>query len=583
MTRACFLLLFLASTLCLADDRTPPRLRLDDRATPLAYTWRVAIDPGEPRFEGEVRITLRIHRATPVVWMNATRLDIDAAEFRQGERIVTVRTLAGGEDFVGFEAEGEPFAEGDAVATIRYRGPIDPLATRGLFRQQEGGDWYVVSQFEALSARRAVPCFDEPGWKTPWRLTIDAPSANQVVSNTPEETAAGAPARQGWRRHAFAASNPLPTYLVALGVGPFDIVEGGSAGMKPTRLRYFAPKGRGSEMRWAREVTPPLLEILERYFGSEYPYQKLDIVTIPQTVNFGAMENAGMITYAAQLVLAKPHEESVVQRRRFASVNAHEMAHQWFGNLVTPAWWDDIWLNEAFATWMAAKTIREYRPQWEAGWSPAYARRHALEADRLASARRVHNPVVVKNDVEGAFDDITYQKGSEVLAMFEAWLGTERFRDGVRAYLKQYAWGNATSEDFFRAIGAASGRTGEALAAFKAFVDQAGAPLIDLSLECSGAPALALSQQRFRPAGSAAADAQWMTPACFRYPMNGKVAQQCAEVRNGSQEIALSEAAECPAWAMGNAQGAGHYVTRYDADSLKRLVRSASTICQSSN
>jgi len=197
MTRACSLLLVLFSTLCCADDRTPPRFRLDDRAVPLAYAWRLTIDPAQPRFEGEARITMRVQRETPVVWMNATRLDIDAAEFRQGGRTIAVRTLAGGEDFVGFEAEGEAFAAGEAIATIRYRGPVDPLSTRGLFRQLEGGDWYVVSQFEALSARRALPCFDEPGWKTPWRLTIDAPEPNQVVSNTPEESAVSTPSRPG--------------------------------------------------------------------------------------------------------------------------------------------------------------------------------------------------------------------------------------------------------------------------------------------------------------------------------------------------------------------------------------------------
>ena len=575
MRRAFLLFLLAVSTNCFADDRVPPRLRLDERAVPLAYAWRLAVDPGEPRFEAEVRITMRVQHETPVVWMNATRIDIDAAEFRQGERAIAVKTLAGGEDFVGFEAEGEPFAAGEAIATIRYHAPIDPLATPGLFRQMEGGDWYVITQFEALSARRALPCFDEPGWKTPWRLTIDAPSANQVVSNTPEQSVAAMPARAGWKRHVFAATNPLPTYLVALAIGPYDIVDGGAAGMKPTHLRYFAPKGRGAEARWAREVTPPLLAILERYFGSEYPYEKLDLVAIPQTVGFGAMENAGMITFASGLLLAKPHEESSTFRRRFASVNAHEMAHQWFGDLVTLAWWDDTWLNEAFATWMAKKTLAEYKPEWESGWAPGRARRRALEADRLASARRVHNPVVVKNDVYGAFDAITYDKGAEVLAMFEAWLGPERFRDGVRAYMKKYAWGNATSADFFRSVGVASGRADEAMATFKAFVDQTGAPLIDVTLKCASPAALEVTQQRLKPAGSGAADAQWMTPACFRYPAGGKLERQCAEIHNGAQEIALDGTKACPAWVAGNAFGAGHYVTRDDAALLKRVLRSA--------
>ena len=574
MTRAACLLLLVFSSFCFADDRTPPRFRLDDRAVPIAYAWRLAIDPAQPRFEGEVRITLRFNRATPVLWLNATRLDVDAVEFHQGERRIAARTLAGGEDFIGFEAEGDPFAEGEAVATIRYRGPVDPLSTRGLFRQMEGGDWYVITQFEALSARRAVPCFDEPGWKTPWKVTVDAPAGNTAVSNTPEEAIADAPVK-GWKRHVFASTNPLPSYLVALAVGPFDVVDGGTAGMKPTHLRYFAPRGRGAEARWAREVTPPLLEILERYFGAEYPYEKLDLVAIPQTVGFGAMENAGMITFASGLLLAKPHEESVIFRRRFAGVNAHEMAHQWFGDLVTLAWWDDTWLNEAFATWMSSKALREYKPEWGMGWSRSRDRRRALDADRLASARRIHNPVVVKNDIYGAFDAITYDKGSEVLSMFETWLGPDRFREGVRNYLKKYAWRNATSEDFFREVGAAAGRGDAAIATFRAFVEQNGAPLIDVSLKCASPSTLDLTQQRLKPVGSHAEDREWMTPACFRYPSGGKLVQECAEVKNGTQEVRLAEARSCPAWVVGNALGAGHYVTREDAALFKRLVRSA--------
>ena len=551
----------------------PPAFRLGDAATPVAYEARLAIDPKDSRFSGEIRIDLRFNRAVPVLWLNASRLDFEAAEFRQGERRIAVRVLPGGEDFVGFEAEGEPFAPGAASAVLRYRGPIEPLATEGVFRQQEGGDWYVVSQFETLHARRAFPCFDEPRWKTPWRLTIDAPDANVVVSNTPESEAREVPGRAGWRRHHFAATPPLPSYLIALAVGPFDVVDGGKAGVRATPLRYLAPKGRGVELRWAKESTPRLLELHEDYFGTPYPYEKLDAVVIAQTVTFGAMENVGMITYASNLLLAKPREETIAFKRSYAAVAAHEIAHMWFGNLVTLAWWDDVWLNEAFAQWAGQKALYRFNPEWDTGAYRASARAEAIGTDRLTSARRIHNPVLEKDEVDAAFDGITYQKGGEVLQMFEAWLTPERFRAGVRAYLARHAWGTATSQDFFRALGEASGQADAVLAAFSAFVEQPGVPLIDVALHCGRKAALVETRQhRMRPAGSRAAEMRWTTPVCLRYSVNGKLHTHCAGIENDVHSLELPATRNaCPDWILGNAAGIGHYVVRYEPSLAKRI------------
>jgi alanyl aminopeptidase len=279
----------LAATSVVQAAPQPPAFRLGDVATPLEYDATLAIDPRQPQFSGEVRIALRVNRATPVLWLNATDLTIESAEFEQGRHKIPVTVVPGGEDFVGFEAHGADFQPGIALATIRYRGPLEPVSTRGLFRQQDRGEWYVISQFEAISARRAFPCFDEPGWKTPWRVTIDAPASDVAVSNTPETRAAAAPGRSGWTRHEFAQTKPLPAYLVAMAIGPFEVVDGGTAGAKKTRLRYLTQRGRAEEANWAREVTPKLLELLEDYFGMPYPFDKLDSVSIPQTTGFGAM------------------------------------------------------------------------------------------------------------------------------------------------------------------------------------------------------------------------------------------------------------------------------------------------------
>ena len=563
-----------------AADPAPPVLRLGDAAAPRSYAARLAVDPRAASFEGEIRIELKFNRASPVLWLNGTALTIESAEIQQGERRMKARVVPGGDSFVGFVPEEGAFEAGDAVAVIRYRAPID-VDARGLFKREEAGESYVLTQFEPLDARRAFPCFDEPGWKTPWQLTIDAPASEVVVSNTPETSVTELTERAGWKRHVFAPTQPLPTYLIALAAGPFDVIDGGTAGARKTPLRHFAPKGRGAEMRFVKESTPRIVEILEGYFGIPFPFEKLDTVTVPNTLNFGAMENAGMITYQASLVLARPHEETFKFKRGYVDVGGHEIAHQWFGDLVTLAWWDDIWLNEAFASWMEKKVLDAYDPALNAGWERGANRRRALAADRLASARQIQNPIAGENDVFSAFDGITYQKGAEVLSMFESGLGRERFQRGVRDYLASHAGGSATSGDFFAAIAAASERSDEALQAFRSFVEQPGLPQMDLSLACSKRPpSILIWQHRLRPAGTAAREMKWSTPACFRYRLNGAVRTQCEDVRSEHRRIALSgtRPGSCPDWILANADGAGHSIARYDAELLRRIVGHLATV-----
>jgi len=567
-----FALLLAASTLaCAADGLSPPTFRLGDVATPKSYEIRVAASPREEGFAGEVRINLTFNRASPVLWLNAKDLVIDSARFAQGGREIEAKVLPGGEDFVGFAAPGEPFAAGEAVATIKYHGTVEKAAAHGLFRKHYEDVPYLYTQFEAIDARRAFPCFDEPGWKTPWRVTIDAPADDVVVSNTPEASAGDVPGKAGWKRHEFAATLPLPSYLVAFAIGPFDVVDGGTAGRKKTPLRYVVPKGHGAETRLAKADTPKVIELLEEYFDIPYPFEKLDSVAVPQFG--GAMENAGMITYDPRWLIARPYEETDDTHRRYVSISAHEIGHQWFGDYMTLAWWDDIWLNEAFASWIARKVMFTFDPKWDDGFENSWSRRRALESDRLATARVVRNPVADNGDIMSAFDGITYNKGAEVLSMFETGIGPDKFREGVRLFLKRNALGSGTSSAFFRAIGEASGSTEETLRAFETFVQQPGVPLFDVHLACArGKATLEVKQQRLRPVGSTAADARWSTPACFRYPADGKLASQCATITGDVARVTL-DAPSCPAWVVGNARGVGHYIVRYDATLAKAISK----------
>src|SRR5690349_369734 len=563
----------LAVTAAHAQDATPqpPAFRLGDTATPLEYTLELAIDPRASEFTGEVRIVVRRNRYTGVLWLNATKLAIESVRVEQENRTVPVAVVPGGDDFVGLAARGPHFAPGIALLTIRYRAAYETVGSQGLFRQEDRGDSYVLSQFEPLYARRAFPCFDEPGWKTPWRLTIDAPADDVVVSNTPEASAAEVPGKPGWKRHEFGTTLPLPSYLIAFAIGPFDVVDGGTAGRRQAPLRYIVPKGHGAEARLAKSVTPKVIELLEDYFDIPYPFEKLDSVAVPQFG--GAMENAGMITYDPRWLIARPFEETDESRRRYVSIAAHEIGHQWFGDYMTLAWWDDIWLNEAFATWIARKVMFTFDPKWDDGFESSWSRRRALESDRLATARRVRNPVADNGDIMSAFDGITYNKGAEVLSMFESGIGPEKFREGVRLFLKRHALGSGTSSAFFRAVGEASGSTEETLRAFETFVQQPGVPLFDFHLACAhGKATLQVRQQRLRPVGSTAADSRWSTPACFRYPAGGTLQSQCTTVAGDVARVAL-EGASCPAWVVGNARGVGHYVVRYDATLAKAIAK----------
>ncbi|MEK7738389.1 MAG: M1 family aminopeptidase [Pseudomonadota bacterium] len=379
----------------------------------------------------------------------------------------------------------------------------------------------------------------------------------------------------------FATTPPLSSYLVAFGVGPFDVVDGGSAGKNRVPLRYITPKGRGAEAAYAAQVTPDLLVLLEEYFGRPYPFAKLDSMVIPVTVNFGAMENAGLITYRSSLMLA-PHG-SIDERfqQRYASIAAHEIAHQWFGNLVTMNWWNDIWLNESFATWMARKVVARFNPSWEEQAGRLHERNEAIAVDRLESTRQIRQAVERQDDLSNAFDRITYSKGGAVLTMFESWLGEERFRAGVRRYLDKHAFANASAEDFFAALAQSDQ---ELARAFQSFVEQPGVPQVAHGLECSdGRAALTLAQKRFRPLPSASAAQQqaWRIPVCVRYAGQDGAAPLCHLLDTATARIPLPGASHCPAWVLPNPGGIGYYLSTLSAPLLTVLESMSPTAAES--
>ncbi len=546
----------------------PPTLRLPTIAAPVTYAAELWLDPSKETFDGKMEIRISLKEETDTLWLNATELVFSGASVRPaaGGEAVTGEASPSGRDFARVHLKRN-LSPGEYDLHLTYTGRIDRKDTQGIFKQEDAGSWYAFSHFEAIYARRAFPCFDEPSYKTPWQLTIHVPKGSIAVANTPvfSERADA----DGGRVFTFAPTKPLPSYLVAFGVGPFDVVSGGTAGKNRTPIRMIVPKGRAADARWAVASTGPLLEVLEDYFGIPYPYEKLDHLVIPQTVGFGAMENAGLVTYASNLLLAKPADETIRFRRAYASVCAHETAHQWFGDYVTTAWWDDIWLNEAFATWMASKVVDRWKPEWSWAVQRAGARTAAMDQDSLVTARRIRQPIAGNDDIVSAFDGITYQKGAAVIAMFEGWVGEEGFRRGIQHYLKTHAWKAATAEDFVSAIAEAT-RTPAVVPAFRSFLDQPGVPLVTAELACGGgAPQLSLSQKRFFPTGSTGGEAEaWRIPVCVRTGDPGS-AKTCTLLAAPSGSMTLP--APCPARVVANA-GDGYYRVLYKGSMLGKVL-----------
>jgi cytosol alanyl aminopeptidase len=562
--RALFIL-FLAT---LAAAAEPPKLRLDDSVRPVRYVADLTLLTDSPTFSGSVDIDVELRNPTGLIWLNATEIAIRQASVRAGSRQQTAAVEPGNENFIGLRFPME-VPVGAAHLHIQYEGRISTKSTAGIFQGRDANISYLYTQFESTDARRAFPCFDQPNFKTPWQVTLHIKKENLAISNTPQT--AETEEANGMKRVTFAVTKPLPSYLVAFAVGPFDIVDGGRTGANHIPVRIIVPKGKAYQAKYAAEVTGPIIQQLENYFGTPFPFEKADQVAIPLTFGFGAMENAGMVTYGANRLLADPAFDTEQRQRRYAATAAHELAHQWFGDLVTLAWWDDTWLNEAFATWTSSKIIAQWKPEWNSHLSDLGSKFGAMREDSLVSARQIRQPIESMDDISNAFDGITYQKGAAVIRMFESWVGEQQFQAGVRAYLARYASKNASAGDFLDAI-AGTGQP-RLTRAFSTFLEQPGVPEVAVSLKCDGAPRVALTQKRYLPNGSAGAgDQKWQTPVCVRYPSNQGPQKECFLLDQASTEFGLTRANACPAYLSANDGASGYYETSYQGDLLPRLL-----------
>ena len=549
-----------------AFDPPAPTLRLPTHFVPASYKARLAADPALPTFTGEIAIVGELTKRSPVIWLHGRDLKIREAHAERGGMKVKLYAAAPVNDFVELRAL-QPIDPGPLTVRLDYEGVVG-TDVRGLFRNDRGTDQYLMTYFEPIGARRVFPCFDEPDRKTPWTLTLDIPAKLTAVSNTPVESTAAIDPQHV--RVVFSTTKPLPTYLVALGVGPFEIVDAGHAA-SGLPLRLIVPRGTTGQTAFARAALPRVVDYLEGWFGIPFPYPKLDILAVP-SMGGGAMEHAGLITADASYVLLDPTKMSWAQRYECVLTLGHEASHQWFGDLVTPPWWNETWLKESFATWMEPKITSAFDPSWHDAMEEISRRNRVLTIDAQVTARQIRQPITNAGEIGETFDGITYGKGGTILRMFEQYIGADAFQRGVRAYLQAHAHGNAAVGDLVGALEKASGKS--LTAAFATFLDQPGAPVFELSLVCTAgaAPKLTLAQHRYLKAGSGTAPptVPWQVPVCLAYDQDGKRGEACTLVSGATEEVELPAKA-CPRWVMSNAGGLGFYYTSLAADAVTAL------------
>ncbi len=544
-----------AAPIAVKPALVPPTVRLPAGARPTSYRLAMTVLPGRDTFSGTLSADVEVSTPLEVLWLNATRLTPGSASFLVGGQNVPATTEVFGEHFLAL-VPATPLPVGLVTLNLTWTGELSRKDNDGLFQLKEGDEWYAYTTFEPIDARRAFPHFDEPQFKVPWELTLTVPATHAALSNT--KVLSETPAGEGLKVVRFEKTPPLPSYLLAFAVGPFEFVDAGRHGKKKTPVRIVVPKGKTAEAKYAALMSGPVLDQLEQWFGSAYPYEKLDQLAIPTAM--GAMENPGLVTYGHQIILAKPELDTPGRQRSFTSVCTHELAHQWFGDLVTMAFWDDLWLNEAFATWMTTRVLEQWQPTWAMDVVRVNRRNGALGADALVNARRIRQPITANDDIANAFDGITYSKGASVIGMFEAWVGRETFQRGVRAYLVKHAWGNATATDFLAAISEAAGR--DVGTPFRTFLDQPGGPAVQFTLSCPAeqTPSLALAQKRSLPVGSTGDAAKtWQVPVCVRWSAKGKPGRACTVLTQSTGTLALEGATSCPDWVVPNEGYEGYY------------------------
>ena len=486
---------------------TPGKLPKD--VVPVQYAAQLTPNLKDNTFLGAETVEIDVLSATSTIMLNAVNLDIDSATVagKQIGEIKLTPLLDKEQQTLTFHL-AQPLAPGRYVLALKFRGLINREA-RGMFHMSykvgASNKQMLATTMEPTDARRLLPTWDEPSFRATFKLTVDLPANFKAYSNTPIEKQEKL--ESGLQRTWFGVTPKMPSYLVVLVAGELERLSGKQDGVD---LGIVTTEGKLASAAYPMAVTKDVLRYYNNYFGVPYPLAKLDQIAIPGGFN-GAMENWGGIVYNESALLVDPKSSPDAVKQGTFSVNAHEVAHQWFGNLVTMAWWDNLWLNEGFASWMAAKATNHFHPEWRPYLDGQVEREAVLNLDARKSTHPIQTAVANEAQAASAFDAITYGKGEAFLRMLEAYLGEEPFRKGIRAYMAKHKYSNTTSADLWAALEAASGKPVEKLASD--WTTQPGFPVIKVSQVCKdGKREVTLSQEQFRLDEPAPEKRLWHVP-----------------------------------------------------------------------
>jgi aminopeptidase N len=564
--------LLFAQILLLASFATAQRL--PNNAVPENYKLSFAPDFTKDNFGGEETIQIQVLKPTSQIVLNSVDIVFQDASITSGGVTQKAKIKLDKEKEMATLAVDKPLAAGAATIHIKYIGILNN-ELRGFYLGKDGqGRKYAVTQLESTDARRAFPSFDEPAYKAAFDITVIADKGHVAISNNKVESDTPGP-REGKHTVKFATTAKMSSYLMAVAVGDFEYIEGSADGIP---IRVYSTPGKKQLGAFALQAAENVLRYFDRYLGVKYPFGKLDLIGLPD-FSAGAMENTGCITFRESVLLLDEQHASVRMKREVASVIAHEIAHQWFGDLVTMKWWDDVWLNEGFATWMETKSVEPWKPEWNLELDDALETVRALNEDSLASTRPIHQAAETPAQILELFDGIAYGKAAAVLRMLEAYAGPETFRAGVSQYLKRHAYGSATADDFWSALAQVSKKPVDQI--MPTFVKQPGAPLVSVKSRCAGnaTTTVTLRQQRYfydRAMFNAGSDELWQVPVCMKTAsaQAGKTAETC-ELLNKKEEIFTLPG--CAPWVLANAGATGYYRTGYLQEAVSALAHDVET------
>jgi aminopeptidase N len=545
--------------------------KLPKEVVPTDYSIRIVPNIDKFTFTGAetVKVKVKVHSPVHQLVLNALELEITGAALDGGALPESAIKIDKAKELLTLTLPSE-LPPGDHTLALSFSGKINQQG-QGLFyvRYQEQGSGaqkiMLGTQFEATDARRFFPCWDEPAFRARFQLTVVVPENWLAVSNMP---IASEKKIAGGKEVRFAVTPPMSSYLNVFVAGELDLIE---SRVGPTQIRVIATKGKAELGRYALEVTAQILQYYNDYFGVPYPLPKLDQIALPGGFG-GAMENWGGITYFESALLFDPKNSSAETKQNIYEVLAHEMAHQWFGDLVTMAWWDNLWLNEGFASWMGTKCTAHFNPQWEV-WlrrnlprdptrRVGITKEQAMEGDARSTTHPIQQPIATEAEANSAFDDITYKKGQSFLRMLESFLGDDVFRDGIRRYIAAHEYSNSTTADLWNALSEASKKPVGEIAA--GWTEQPDFPVVKVRREAD--EKVRLTQERFTVNFKNAPPLQWKIPLTYSVIGQAPATLLMTGKTDILQNIPADRALKL------NVKGAGNYRVEYDEPSWSLLL-----------